>query len=123
MSKPHFLLDENMPHALREALRRVEPAVDVRVMGEAGCPPLETEDLELLAWIERENRILISRNRRTMPQHFATHLQAGAHVPGILMVSEDFSMAELVDDLLLIWSASEADEWRDQLIYLPLVRR
>jgi len=39
------------------------------------------------------------------------------------MVSEDFSMVELVDDLLLIWSASEADEWRDQLIYLPLVRR
>ncbi len=56
MSKPRFLLDENMPHALREALRRVEPAVDVRVMGEVGCPPLETEDLELLAWIERENR-------------------------------------------------------------------
>lgn len=71
-----------MPHALREALRRVEPAVDVRVMGEAG-----------------------------------------GHVPGILMVSEDFSMVELVDDLLLIWSASEADEWRDRLVYLPLVPR
>jgi hypothetical protein len=112
-----------MPHALREALRRVEPAVDVQVMGEVGCPPLENEDLELLAWIERENRILVSRNRRTMPQHFATHLQAGGRVPGILMVSEDFSMAELVDDLLLIWSASDADEWRDQVIYLPLVRR
>ncbi len=123
MSKPRFLLDENMPHALREALRRVEPAVDVRVMGEVGCPPLETEDLELLAWIERESRILISRNRRTMPQHFATHLQAGGHVPGILMVSEDSSMVELVDDLLLIWSASEADEWRDRLVYLPLVPR
>jgi predicted nuclease of predicted toxin-antitoxin system len=76
LSKPRFLLDENMPHALREALRRVEPAVDVQVMGEVGCPPLENEDLELLAWIERENRILVSRNRRTMPQHFATHLQA-----------------------------------------------
>jgi Domain of unknown function (DUF5615) len=123
LSRPQFLLDENMPHALREALRRVEPAVDVRVMGEAGCPPLETEDRELLAWIEQENRILVSRNRRTMPQHFATHLEAGGHVPGILMVSEDFSMAELVDDLLLIWSASEAGEWRDQLIYLPLVPR
>ena len=33
-----------MPHAAREALRRAEPAVDVRVMGERGTPPLKIED-------------------------------------------------------------------------------
>jgi hypothetical protein len=117
------LLDENMPHAVREALRRLEPLLDVQVMGETGSPPLETEDLDLLAWLQREGRILVTRNRRTMPTHYANFLEADGHIPGILMVAEDFSIAQLVDDLFLIWSASEAEEWRDRLIYLPLVPR
>ncbi len=43
-----------MPPAVREAVGRLEPAVDVRVMGEPGSPSLEAEDPDLLAWIERE---------------------------------------------------------------------
>jgi hypothetical protein len=123
LSRPRFLLDKNMPHAVREALRRLEPLLDVQVMGEAGSPPLATDDQDLLAWLEREGRILVTRNRRTMPTHFAKFLEAGGHVPGILMVGEDFSMAQLVEDLILIWGVSETEEWRDRLIYLPLVPR
>ncbi|OGC02668.1 MAG: hypothetical protein A3G35_14005 [candidate division NC10 bacterium RIFCSPLOWO2_12_FULL_66_18] len=112
-----------MPHAVREAVGRLEPAVDVQVMGEPGSPSLEAEDPDLLAWIEREGRILVTRNRRSMPTHFAALLEAGGHVPGILMVGEDFSVAQLSEDLLLIWGASEAEERRDRLVYLPLVSR
>lgn len=112
-----------MPHAVREALRRAEPAVDIRAMGEPGTPSFETEDPDLLAWLEREGWILVTRNRRTMPTHFAAHLSGGGHVPGILMAGEDFSVVQLVEDLLLIWSATEAEEWQDCLIYLPLAPR
>jgi hypothetical protein len=121
LSRPRFLLDENMPHAVQEALARIEPAVDVRVMGEPGSPALETEDPGLLAWLGREGRILVTRNRGTMPTHFAAHLEAGGHVPGILMVGEDCSIAQLVEELLLILGASESEEWRDRLIYLPFL--
>ena len=65
----------------------------------------------------------VTRNRRSMPTHFAEFLEAGGHVPGILMVGEDFSVARLSEDLILIWGASEAEEWRDRLVYLPLVSR
>ena len=112
-----------MPHAIQEAVGRLEPAVDVRVMGEPGSPPLEAEDPDLLAWIEREGRILDTRNRRSMTTHFAAILESGGHVPRILMVGEDFSVAQLSEDLLLIWGASEAEERRDRLVYLPLVSR
>jgi len=112
-----------MPHAIREALRRVEPTVDVRVIGEPGCPPLGSEDRDLLRWIQDEERILVTRNRRTIPVYFAEHLAAGGHVAGILLVGEDFSMMQLVEELLLIWAGSEAGEWRDRLVYLPLTLR
>jgi hypothetical protein len=39
------------------------------------------------------------------------------------MAGEDFSVVQLVEDLLLIWSATEAEEWQDCLIYLPLAPR
>jgi len=96
--------------------------VDVRVMGEPGSPPLETDDPDLLAWTEREGRILVTRNRRTIPAHFAAILNAGGHVAGILMVGEDLAVARVVEDLLLIWSASEAEEWRIGWLISPSCR-
>ncbi len=30
------------------------------------------------------------------------------------------SIGETIEELLLIWGASEADEYQDQLVYLPL---
>jgi hypothetical protein len=39
------------------------------------------------------------------------------------MPHEDFSIAQLVEDLLLIWGASESEEWRDRLVYLPFLPR
>ncbi len=32
-------------------------------------------------------------------------------------------MMQLVEELLLIWAGSEAEEWRDRLVYLPLTLR
>ena len=47
---------------------------------------------------------------------------AGRHVPGILVVSGDWSVAELANELQLIAGAVTADELRDQINYLPLSR-
>jgi hypothetical protein len=36
------------------------------------------------------------------------------------MVKQPDPIQPIIDSLVLIWSASEADEWRDQVIFLPL---
>jgi hypothetical protein len=55
-----------------------------------------------------------------MPVHLQDHLATGHHVPGILTLNPDMTLGATIDELLLIWGASEAEEYRDLLLYLPL---
>lgn len=69
MKQIRYLLDENVPHAIRDGLLRRRPEVEILAVGHEVAPPLSTPDSEILRWIEREEYILITENRRTMPQH------------------------------------------------------
>jgi len=64
--------------------------------------------------------LLVTSNRSSMPVHLRDHLATGHHVPGILVLNPDMTLGETLDELLLIWGASEAEEYRDLLLYLPL---
>lgn len=120
MTGIRYLLDENMPHAVRDQLLLREPEMPVLVIGDDMAPALGTRDSVILEWIEWNGYILISRNRRTIPRHLREHLAAGHHVPGIFLLRRRCSLGQLIEDLLLIWSASEPDEYQDRIEYLPL---
>ena len=64
--------------------------------------------------------MLVTNNRATMPVHLRDHLAAGRHIPGIFILNPGMSKGETIDDLTLIWAASEASEHVDRLSYLPL---
>jgi hypothetical protein len=94
--------------------------MDVVCIGDENAPPFSTPDEKILAWIEQRGYILVSRNRRTMPDHLKEHLGQGQHIPGVLLLKRRISIGALIQELLLIWHASEPDEYQDQVRYLPL---
>jgi hypothetical protein len=51
--------------------------------------------------------------------HF-TRFASRRSSPGLIIVPQDVDIRVAIDDLLLIWAASEAEEWRDKLAFLPL---
>lgn len=55
-----------------------------------------------------------------MPVHLQAHLDRGQHVPGIVQLPRRMRISAILDDLWLIWGASLPDEFRDQIVYLPL---
>jgi hypothetical protein len=55
-----------------------------------------------------------------MPVNLQDHLDAGHHVPGIFTLNPNMTIGETAEELVLIWGASEAEEYIDQLNYLPL---
>ncbi len=55
-----------------------------------------------------------------MPAHLSEHLAADHHVPGIFTLNDDMSIGETVDELLLLWTAADPQEYADQLNYLPV---
>jgi hypothetical protein len=54
-----------------------------------------------------------------MPQHFAAFTQNQPSA-GLLIVPQHLSYAVVVEELLLIWAASETEEWINRIAYLPL---
>ncbi len=55
-----------------------------------------------------------------MPRHLNDHLALARHVPGILVINSAMTMGQMIDELVLLAGASEAGEYRDLILYLPL---
>jgi hypothetical protein len=91
--------------------------IDFQTANEANLHGLE--DSVVLALASNENRILTSHDRRTMPFHFAEFIQSQESY-GVFIVSQKFDFSEVVEDLILIWSATEAKEWINVISELPL---
>lgn len=120
MSQVRYLIDESVRLSVMSALRRGDPAIDVWRVGQAGMPPFGSLDPDILAFCEQEQRMLVSLDRASMPDHVAAHRAVGGHTWGVLLITRRCSLRQLLDDLLLVWIASGAEEWWDAIHYLPL---
>jgi len=114
---PRFQADADFNQKIVRGLRRREPAVDFRDAREGGV--IGARDLEVLRIAAESGRVLVSHDRKTMPAHFARFLE-GRSSPSVIIVAQDLDVGAAVEDLLLIWAASEAEEWRDQLGFVPV---
>ena len=120
MSMVRYLLDEHMPAALRLQLLRHAPDLVVWMLGDPGAPYYGTLDPDILLWCEANGFLFVTRNRKSIPVHLQDHLAIGHHVPGIFVVPPQLALGTIIDQLLLVWGASEAEEYHDLLLYLPL---
>jgi hypothetical protein len=116
--KPRFLADADLNHAIVRGLTRREPTVDFR-SAHRPTSLKGMQDRDVLALAAREERILVSHDFRTMPRHFREFVTD--HVsPGVFLVAQGSPVGSTVEELLLIWAASDQSEWENQLTYLPL---
>jgi len=54
-----------------------------------------------------------------MPGHF-TRFRETASSPGLIIVSQEVDVGAAIKDLLLIWLATDAEEWLRHLGFVPL---
>jgi hypothetical protein len=120
MTRLRFLLDEHVSHTIQSQLLRLDPRIDVLVVGQPLAPPRGTSDPDLLMWIEKAGYLLVTGNRRTIPKHVQGHYAAGRRIPGIILLRRGVTVGEIIEQLYLLWVASEAEEYMDRLLYLPL---
>ena len=120
MSAFRFLLDENVHPLYRTELLKRERTLVVWRVGMVGVPPRGSPDPDILDWCGKHAFILVTNNRASMPTHLKSHLAQGRHIPGILVINDKMSVNETIEELLLIWSASTEDEYKDNIVYLPL---
>jgi hypothetical protein len=79
-----------------------------------------TKDPALLEVAAEQGRILVNYDRNTMIRHFCERVEAGKPAPGLFIVPQkQGAIGEIIEWLLLVWTASQAEEWRDKVEYLP----
>lgn len=115
-----YLLDENVDPLFRTELLNREPTLVIWKIGDPGVLPKGTLDPDILCWCEANGFILVTNNRKSMPRHLTDHLAQGRHVPGIIELNPNMGIGETIEELLLIWGASDVSEYQDVIIYLPL---
>ena len=114
--RPRFQTDEDFNQKIVAGLLRREPTVDIQTSRAAGL--LGLPDPDVLAVAAREGRILLSHDRDTMPAHFERFIR-GTASPGVLIVSQRLAVREAIEQILLVWTASGIEEWRNRIGFLP----
>ncbi len=115
--KVRFQADADLNQIILSATIRREPAVDFQTAGAAGLAGLK--DPEVLHRAAGEGRILVTHDQKTMPRHFAQFVTAETS-PGVLIIAQHLPVVSAVEDLLLIWSCTEEEEWTNRICFLPL---
>jgi hypothetical protein len=112
-----FQADNDLKFAIVKALRRRGPAIDFASAHEAGLEAVG--DPELLERAARDNRVLVSHDRRTMLNHFRNHLAAEKPSAALLVVSQGTPIGLVVEAIVLLWAVADPTELRDQAYPLP----
>ena len=112
-----FLADASLHDAIVTGCLRREPAIDFLSAHEArleGVP-----DPGVLAFATHQNRILVTSDFKTMPHHFGNFLEANGQCAGVFLVKQRAPLADVIEALVLIWAASDAEEWKNRIMEIP----
>lgn len=98
MTRPRFLADHDLNDHIVDGVIRREPAAEFVRARDVGMA--QRTDADVLSY-------------------------AAAHglfepMPGLLMVQQSKAVGAVIDSIVLIWSASEFEEWSGQIAFLPL---
>ena len=112
-----FLADADLNRTIVSGVKRRAPLIDFLTSQAASLDGME--DADVLAVAAREGRILVAHDFGTMPHPFRNFV-ATQDSPGVFLISQALPVGSAVEALLLVANASETEDWKNQLTYLPL---
>jgi hypothetical protein len=118
MSRPRFLADHDLSDHVVTGVLRKEPLIEFLRVRDIGMSA--QSDDEILEYAEREKFLVVSHDVNTMPASAYARLSTGRTFPGLFMAQQTTPISSIIDSLVLIWAASDHDEWKDQVVFLPL---
>lgn len=112
-----FLADANLDQDIVAGVLRRERNVDFELP--QGVIPAGMKDPDVPAVAASMGRILVTHDVRTMPRHFGDFITRG-ECPGLIIVPRSMRIGLVIEEILMIWHVSEAEEWTNVFRRLPL---
>ena len=118
MSRPRFLADQDLNEHIISGVLRHEPSIEFLRLRDIGLG--RRADADILSHAAAQGLLVVSHDVNTMIDQAFSRLAAGELLSGLFMVRQRSPIAPVIESLVLIWSASEAEEWQGQVVFLPL---
>jgi predicted nuclease of predicted toxin-antitoxin system len=113
-----LLSDENFNGDIVRGLLLQRPDLDIVRVQDVELAGMD--DPDILAWAANENRIVVTHDRATMPDHAYLRLAAGEPMTGMFVISDRLPVGQAIQELLLMNECSEQAEWNGVVVHLPL---
>ena len=110
--------DENFNEDILRGLSRRHPELDIIRVRDVGL--VRTPDPMILEWAAREDRILLTHDFATVPGYAYDRVRAGLTMPGVFAVDDRCGIGTAIDAIAFAVFCSFDDEWKDQVLFLPL---
>ena len=110
--------DENFNGDIVRGLLRRHPELELVRVQDVGL--MQTPDPEILEWAASQGRVLLSHDVSTVPPAAYQRVGDGKPMPGVFILPDQMSIGRAIDEILFLSIDVEADEWKDQVLFLPL---
>lgn len=112
-----FLIDENLSRRFANALTRRQAKIDVVRVPEVGL--LGMDDTAVLDWAVAHNRVLITKDRATIPPLVQQRLDLGVPTPLILIIRPNAQLPAVLDMIEAVMSYLTPDGWAYPIMWIP----
>jgi len=113
-----FLSDEDYNNDILRGILRRLPEVDIVRVQDAGL--MNVSDKRVLEWAAQENRIVLTHDVNTLVTEAHQRVAVGLPLPGVLASPQMMPVGPVIQDLVFIIENSQEDEWRNEVVFLPI---
>lgn len=113
-----FAADENFNNDILRGLQRRYPELDIIRIQDTEIA--EADDPTVLEWTAQENRILLTHDVKTITKFAYERVAINLPMPGVFEIKNSVPVGIAIEELATIIEASSADEWENQVIFIPL---
>jgi len=113
-----FAADENLNHNIVRGLLRRKSDLDIIRIQDVGLSG--KGDAMVLEWAAQENRILLTHDVTTITKYAYERINDGLPMPGVFEIEMNSPLGDIIDDIILLADYSYKNEWKGQIVYLPL---
>ncbi|MTJ09403.1 MULTISPECIES: DUF5615 family PIN-like protein [unclassified Anabaena] len=111
-----FQADADLKQAIVTGTIRRQPNIDFQSAYTANLEG--KKDPEVLEIAAQQDRILVTHDRKTMPLEFGEFIISKTSA-GVLIVSQNLSISEAIEAIILVWEVSQSEEWINQIMSIP----
>jgi hypothetical protein len=113
-----LISDENFNGDIVRGLLRRHAELDIVRVQNVGLTQTPEEDI--LEWAAGQGRVLLSHDVSTVPP--AAYRRIGDEKPmsGVFIVPDRMPIGRVIDEILFLSTDAEPDEWKEQVVFLPL---